>query len=132
MAGPAYSLFQPGHPNYMGGSTPNLARMSRKTLADLNFDPLKEAVARYRDPETPNASKDYCLGLITDRVLPKLKAIEVTGGQTAQQVLINVLAASGTNVTPIADARTVPIGQESVAIENDEQLQALSDDSNAP
>ena len=59
----------------------------------MGFEPLVEAINRYRDPKTPNASKDFCLGLVVDRLYPKLKSVEVRTDQTnAQQVLINIVA----------------------------------------
>lgn len=81
--------WQPGQ----SGNPNGHRRDARKEADDLGFFPIKEAVARYRDPKTPNASKDYCLGLVMDRVFPKLKAIELKGGADAlSQVLINIVA----------------------------------------
>lgn len=71
-------------------------KTTAETLRQLGFDPLKEAVRRFRDPEIPNASQDYCLGLIMDRLHPKLKAVEHTGqGKHLAQVLINIAAPEG-------------------------------------
>jgi hypothetical protein len=110
--------FQPGNP----GRLPGYANAGQKynniikTLDILGFDWVLEAVTRYRDPETPNASKDYCLGLITDRVAPKLKAIEVTGanGSSLQSVLINVVAGNISN-----NINDLPVIQTSDVSAND-------------
>lgn len=66
---------------------------ARAILKELGFDVIREAVIRYRDPVTPSASKDFCLGLIADRVHAKLKAVEVSGSlQETRAVLIEIAA----------------------------------------
>jgi hypothetical protein len=67
-----------------------------KALEELGFDWLAEAVNRFHDPRTPNASKDFCLGLITDRVAPKLKSIEVSGknGSDLNKIVMNIVSGS--------------------------------------
>lgn len=100
MGAPLFAVGNPGRPK----GFPNGATKLRLELeAKHGFDWLAEAVKRFRDPATPNASKDYCLGLIVDRIAPKLKAVEhsvANSGQT-QQVLINILSGNATVDTPI-------------------------------
>lgn len=84
--------FQPGNP----GRTPGQGiHTIRKTLEELGFDPIREAVKRFRDDSLPHSSRDVALTLIFDRVLPKLKAIEISGSalDAAKQVMINIIGA---------------------------------------
>jgi hypothetical protein len=68
----------------------------------LGFDPIVEAIMRFRDPNTPNRSKDVALTIVADRFAPRLKSIEVTGDQSNRlaQVMINVIAAGTASGMP--------------------------------
>jgi hypothetical protein len=105
-------LFQEGNPGRPAGF-PNRLSALQNQLKDLGFNWVNECVARYRDPATPNASRDYCLGLIADRVAPKLKAVEITGagGGNLSSVLINVIAGGLGQPQPdiIEHAPSVPL-----------------------
>jgi hypothetical protein len=83
----------PGSPGPGKPALMSISDMNRRLLKDLQFNVVAEAVARYRDPNTPHASKDYCLGLIADRTLPKLKAVEVHGSLTdVKAVMIEIVS----------------------------------------
>jgi len=85
--------FQPGKSGNPHGRKP-LRHEVVKTCANEHFDPILEAIHRYRDPKTPNASKDYCLGLVADRLYPRLKSTEVKTDQVmgGQAVVINIVS----------------------------------------
>ena len=97
--------FKPGQSGNPSGRVTNAERLG-KQLNELGFDPILEAVRRYRDPRTPNASKDFCLGLVMDRVLPKLKSVEVKRDNATTQTIINILSGNVPVVAqPIIDAQ---------------------------
>jgi hypothetical protein len=96
--------FQPGNPGRPPSPLGHV-RM-REALKALNFDPVAECVARFRDPLTPNASKDACLGMILDRFLPKLRSTEShTTTDSRQQVLIEIAAGLATPPAIVLDAQ---------------------------
>ena len=97
--------FQPGHTGRPPGSV-SASTAIRKELERLGFRWVEECVKRFRDPQLPNASRDYALGLLVDRVAPKLKAVEVSSmsGDHLQQIMINIVA----GVNPDNDPQTEP------------------------
>lgn len=126
----AADRFVPGQPRGAGAPKPILHGVARlrEVLREQEFDVIVEAVKRYRGKDTPSASKDFCLGLIADRVLPKLKSIEVIGTmQESRQVLIEIVSGvesmrlEAENVLP--DAETTHTAQllESAILRDDEE-----------
>jgi|SRR6478672_3294669 hypothetical protein len=101
--------FKPGQTGNPHGRGYDQHIKAIKTCKELGFDPIREAIIRYRDKQTPNASKDHCLKLIADRVLPSLKNIEVRGSLEGglQQTVINIL--SGNVASPTIDSETQPL-----------------------
>lgn len=99
----------------------------RERLKAMNFDWVQEAVDRYRHPDTPNASKDYCLGLLVDRADPKLKAVEITGNLNtdANRVMINIISGEPT-VTETVETTVIPTVAE--LSHSDHLTDMLSDD----
>lgn len=85
--------FKPGQSGNPNGRHSTLQKL-QAICERMQFDPVEEAILRYRDPNTPPSSKDFCLGLVMDRCVPKLKAVELRVEQAGalQQVLINVIA----------------------------------------
>jgi translation elongation factor EF-G len=94
-----------GHPipqalvDNWGKGNPGVQRHSvvalRQTLKDLGFDPMTEAVKRFRAQDTPHQSKDAMLKLIIDRVMPTLKSVELTGEAAkniGQQYVFQIMA----------------------------------------
>ncbi len=127
------------HPNPRGTSNlpvpgPGRPKGSLNTLAGVkamlereSFDVMHEAVKRFRDPTTPHASKDHCLSIVADRVLPRLRAVEVTGagGNELRNILISIVAGGQSQAVvsaPVAPIIDSAIGQAVLecAVEDDE------------
>jgi hypothetical protein len=99
--------FKPGNPGRPPG-IPN--RNTRAIIESLGFVWERVAVERALDTSLPHASRDFALGLIADRMSPKLKAIEVTGGvESIKNILINVIAGAqqGTAIEAVAVPQTL-------------------------
>lgn len=113
--------FKPGQTGNPHGRGYDQHIKAIKTCKELGFDPIREAIIRYRDKQTPNASKDHCLKLIADRVLPSLKNIEVRGSLEGglQQTVINIVA---------GDIGVSSLAREQPQIEDDVQF-TLEDNS---
>ena len=75
--------------------SPNTIKYVRETLARLNFNVIEEAVLRYRDPKTPEASKDAMMNIIANKALPNLKSIEMKVDNETNQsrFVFNIMAA---------------------------------------
>ena len=74
---------------------PNTIKYVRETLKRLNFNVIEEAVLRYRDPKTPQASKDAMMNIIANKALPNLKSIEMKVDNETNQsrFVFNIMAA---------------------------------------
>ena len=120
--------FKPGNTGRPPG-IPN--RNTRAIIESLGFVWERVAVERALDTSLPHASRDFALGLIADRMSPKLKAIEVTGGvESIKSILINVIA--GATQQPALEAASVTPQTLSPAVieaivqdDDDEQAEPL-------
>ena len=62
--------------------------IEQQSTPDKSCNPFVRAVDLLRDSEDPQVIL-RCLDFLGDRLLPKLKAIEVDLGETAQQVILH-------------------------------------------
>lgn len=89
--------FQPGNPGKPKGT---ITRAGLKTTAaicaEAGFVWEIEAIKRFRDVSLPQASRDFALGLLADRLSPKLKAIDVKvdDQRDRSNVMINIVSAN--------------------------------------
>lgn len=115
--------FQKGNPGKPHGAKSHM-KPTAKRLEELGFDWIAECVNRFRDENLPNASRDYALGLLVDRVAPKLKAVEITGagGSELGRISINIIPATAIP-QPVLD-----VTPEAVAIAHDQVLDWVLDE----
>ncbi len=71
-------------------------------MNDNNFNPIQEAINRYRDPKATNGTKDIMLTLLIKRVSPELRSIEMTG-KDGTTLVPTVIRMSAPEVKPIGD-----------------------------
>jgi hypothetical protein len=75
--------------------------MTQEVCDRLDFNAVEFTVKRILDPMTPERSRDTCLGMILDRVAPKVRNMEVThsDGREYAGTVINVHGATDRNIT---------------------------------
>lgn len=52
-------------------------------IAKYNLDPFEEMVKRYRDPKLKEATHNMMLDMISSRLIPQIKSIEIKSEQAA-------------------------------------------------
>lgn len=89
--------FQPGNPGRpFGAVTKSGLKSTAQVCLEQDFCWELEAIKRFRDVSLPQASRDYALGLLADRLSPKLKAIDVKvdDQRDRSNVMINIVSAN--------------------------------------
>lgn len=107
--------FQPGNPGKpFGAVTKNGLMSTAQICAKEGFVWEIEAIKRFRDVSLPQASRDFALGLLADRLSPKLKAIDVKvdDQRDRSNVMINIVSAN--QQTPVEP----PLIPHEVVIDN--------------
>lgn len=118
----------------LNGAVKSLKRDdARKVMEAMGFNPIEEAIIRYRDPKSNSKTRDTCLSLLADRYTPRLKSVEVSGsdGDEIKQVTINITAPASSPSVDNNRSPTITGRLMDAVVDDEDQYNEQYDDSNS-